>query len=230
MSHDGSVAWSVVHRAGTAADLHALELPVSLARTVWVMELARPALVLGSTQSPEVVDHAEVARRGIDVTTRRSGGGAVLLDPRSSVWIDVLLPRDDVHWDDDVNRSFHWLGDAWVRALGTFGIDAAVHAGPLRRTDGSALVCFAGLGPGEVTVDGAKAVGISQRRTRAGARFQCVVPLAAGGPPSAVVDLLVEPTGEDARADLRRHLDATVVPLALAAPALVDALLAALPT
>jgi hypothetical protein len=38
-------------------------------------------------------------------------------------------------------------------------------------------VCFAGLAAGEVIVDGAKVVGISQRRTRAGARFQCSVPL-----------------------------------------------------
>ena len=37
------------------------------------------------------------------------------------------------------------------------------------------LVCFAGVGPGEVLAGGRKLVGISQRRTRAGARFQCAV-------------------------------------------------------
>ena len=37
------------------------------------------------------------------------------------------------------------------------------------------LVCFAGIGAGEIVVDGRKLVGISQRRTRAGARFQCAV-------------------------------------------------------
>ena len=36
----------------------------------------------------------------------------------------------------------------------------------------SSLVCFAGLGPGEVMVAGRKAVGLSQRRSREGARFQ----------------------------------------------------------
>ena len=41
----------------------------------------------------------------------------------------------------------------------------------------SPVVCFAGLAAGEVTVGGAKVVGISQRRTRAGGRFQCSVPL-----------------------------------------------------
>jgi hypothetical protein len=40
------------------------------------------------------------------------------------------------------------------------------------------VVCFGGTGPGEVVVGGAKVVGLSQRRTRDGARFQCSVPLA----------------------------------------------------
>jgi hypothetical protein len=39
----------------------------------------------------------------------------------------------------------------------------------------SRRVCFAGLGAGEVVVGPRKLVGISQRRTRDGARFQCVV-------------------------------------------------------
>ena len=39
-------------------------------------------------------------------------------------------------------------------------------------SDWSALVCFAGLGPGEVTLDGQKLVGLSQRRTRDGVRIQ----------------------------------------------------------
>ena len=34
------------------------------------------------------------------------------------------------------------------------------------------MVCFDGLGPGEVTSRGAKVVGVSQRRTRLAARFQ----------------------------------------------------------
>ena len=50
------------------------------------------------------------------------------------------------------------------------------------RTAWSDLVCFAGLGAGEVTAAAPaadarppKLVGISQRRTRDGARFQCAV-------------------------------------------------------
>jgi len=36
-------------------------------------------------------------------------------------------------------------------------------------------VCFAGLGSGEVSVGDRKIVGMSQRRTRDWARFQCLV-------------------------------------------------------
>ena len=40
------------------------------------------------------------------------------------------------------------------------------------------MVCFAGVGTGEVSVGDRKLVGLSQRRTRTGARFQCLVHLA----------------------------------------------------
>jgi lipoate-protein ligase A len=80
--------------------------------------------------------------------------------------------------DDDVGRAFHWLGDVWASALGALGVGGAqVHRRGLVHTALSDLVCFAGLGPGEITVDGAKVVGMAQRRTRAGALFQCAVPL-----------------------------------------------------
>ena len=136
---------------------------------VRLLEATAPALVLGSTQAmPE-------GAQDIDVVRRRSGGGAVLVAPGDVVWVDVFVPRGDPRWDDDVGRAFWWLGEAWVRALGVEG--AVVHKGALVRNALSDLVCFAGLGPGEVTVDGAKLVGMAQRRTREGALFQCAVPL-----------------------------------------------------
>lgn len=156
--------------AGAPAELHALGLPDPAVRTVRVLDATSVALVLGSTQAP--------LDTSVPVVRRRSGGGAVLVEPGGVAWVDVVVPRDDPLWDDDVGLAFHWLGDAWARALGELGVGGAVvHTGPLVRSDLSALVCFAGLGPGEVTVDGAKVVGMAQRRTRAGALFQCAVPL-----------------------------------------------------
>jgi lipoate-protein ligase A len=136
-------------------------------RTVWVVEPTSTAVVLGSTQRPSIVVP------GTPVVRRRSGGGAVLVEPDALLWVDAFVPADDALMEDDVGRAFAWLGGAWSAALGDLGIAGAQpHRGPLVDTPWSTLVCFAGLGPGEVTVGGAKVVGMAQRRTRAGALFQ----------------------------------------------------------
>lgn len=98
----------------------------------------------------------------------------MLVVPGELLWLDLVLPSDDDLWDEDVGRAFGWVGDLWHRALADVGVLADVHAGGLVRTAWSSLVCFAGLGPGELTNPaGAKIVGIAQRRTRTAARFQC---------------------------------------------------------
>ena len=153
--------WVVLRRRGSPTELFDHEWGDR--RTVWVLEPTSAAVVLGSTQSDSVVVPGTPAVR------RRSGGGAVLMEPGALVWIDVFVPAGDPLWDVDVGRAFGWLGDAWASAVGG---DAVPHAGPLVTTPWSRLVCFAGLGPGEVVLDGVKVVGISQRRTRAGALLQ----------------------------------------------------------
>jgi hypothetical protein len=65
---------------------------------------------------------------------------------------------------------------------------ADVHRGGMACSDWCPLVCFAGIGPGEVLLDGIKLVGISQRRSRPGSRFQCAVHTAWR--PAALVALL----------------------------------------
>jgi lipoate-protein ligase A len=151
---------------GTAADVHGRPLPDSITRTARLVEVTEPALVLGSTQP-------SVPERGVPIVRRRSGGGAVLVGPGEVLWIDVLLPADDALWETDVGRSFHWLGQVWVDALAALGVQSSWHKGPMVCTPWCRQVCFAGIGSGEVTVDGRKVVGMSQRRTRAGALFQC---------------------------------------------------------
>ncbi|AJR18070.1 hypothetical protein GUY44_10640 [Pimelobacter simplex] len=160
---------------GSIADFHARPVPDDLAEAeVWSFRPDHPALVLGSAQDHTVADAAATAAAGIDVVRRRSGGGAVHVDPARSVWLDVVVPRGDPRWSDDVRASAYWLGEVWQRALVTLGLDAELYRGGLEQTPWGRLVCFAALGPGEVLVGGRKAVGISQRRTRAGARFQCI--------------------------------------------------------
>jgi hypothetical protein len=63
-----------------------------------------------------------------------------------------------------------------------------VWRGGLVRTPWSARVCFAGLGPGEVVLKGRKVVGMSQRRTRHGALFQCALPIVWD--PAALLDVM----------------------------------------
>ena len=158
-------------------------------RSIVVLDVARPTLVLGSSQRDEAVDRARTAQRGVDVVRRRSGGAAVLVETGAAVWVDVTIPAGDPLWLDDVSRAFHWLGAAWAKVVaggaargaagGAGGAGGAVemYGGPLRKSEWSPLVCFAGLGPGEVTLDGRKVVGLSQRRTRDAVLFQCCAAL-----------------------------------------------------
>jgi len=219
------MTWTVHRRREDAATFHARSLPDPLTRQVWVCEPTRAALVLGSAQR-DVADVAACAAVGVDVVRRRSGGGAVFVEPGNVLWVDVLLPVDDSLWQHDVGHAFLWLGEAWALALDDVGIDTTVHRGSLVRTPWSDLVCFAGLGAGELTDPaGRKVLGISQRRTRAGARFQCAVQ--STWDPSAILALLAlaPPVRATAVADLA---DAAVgVGGRLAA--LGDALLARLP-
>lgn len=128
--------------------------------------------MLGSTQRPEVV---APGAGGLDVVRRRSGGGAVLVSPGDPVWIDVWLPVGDPLWIADVTRAFTWLGAAWASALESLGLTGVGVQGsePGACTPWSSLVCFGGIGAGEVTVDGRKVVGLAQRRDRHGAWFHC---------------------------------------------------------
>jgi lipoate-protein ligase A len=147
---------------------------------VWVFEVDAPALVLGSAQPDDHVDLDRARAAGIDVVRRRSGGGAVLLVPGEVVWVDVIVPVASPLWDADVVQSAWWLGDVWAEALDAVVPTAhatglQVHRGRLVPSEWSRHVCFAGVGPGEVLDGRSKLVGVSQRRTRLHARFQCAL-------------------------------------------------------
>jgi lipoate-protein ligase A len=153
------------------------------------------SLVLGSAQRFSVVEDGAVQRHGIDVTRRRSGGGAVLVVPDGIVWFDVVLPGDDPRFaaaSGDVTKSMRWLGGHLLAALGSVGVgDVRMHDGPMTCTDWCRLICFAGTATGEIEVGGRKLVGISQRRSRTGSRFQCAVHTQWA--PDRMVSLLAPP-------------------------------------
>jgi lipoate-protein ligase A len=213
--------WDLRRQRGDADGFHQRDLPAGDARELWWFEVERPTLVLGSTQRDDVVDPAAVEATGVEVVRRRSGGAAVLLVPGETTWIDLVIPRHDPLWDDDVGRATHWVGETWQATLATLGVrEAAVHLGGLERRPWSDLVCFAGLGPGEVTVRAAKVVGVAQRRTRAGARFQCA--LVHRWDPVAIAGLLALPPGR--RAALVADLGSAAIGLEVDPADAVDAL------
>jgi lipoate-protein ligase A len=180
-----SPPWRVREEWGKVADLHAKSAGLltpnrgeSTRRVVRVLHATDHAVVLGSGQPESHVDRAAAHATGAEVVRRRSGGGAVLVGPGLVVWVDVVIPAGDPLWDADVGRAFWWLGSRWTAALADAGVPGGeMWRGGLIRSKWSDRVCFAGVGAGEVTVAGRKAVGISLRRARAGALFQCAVPV-----------------------------------------------------
>lgn len=222
--------WSVEHCRGPAQELHDRRPDGVVGPTVWVHTTPRRALVLGASQTPDLVDVGRAESLDVEVCRRRSGGGIVLLDPATSVWIDVLVPVGGRAPPSDPGRLFRWVGAAWLRALRGLGVGGLrIHDGRPTERDRSRLLCFAGVGTGEVvqqTPDGpSKVVGLSQRRTRDLARVQGL--LVTDWDPD-VLRSLVRPDAWPAGLvpdDVRAGLGGGVVPTR---QAVVDAVLASL--
>lgn len=119
----------------------------------------RPAVILGRSQRGVQV------RPVLPVRHRFSGGGAVLGGP----WLlraAVRLPRDHPLLRKGPAAVARWFGGLHLRWLHERGLASArLYDGPLQ----DHWACFAGLGPGEVLVDGRKLVGVAQAWKRHGA-------------------------------------------------------------
>ncbi len=169
----------------SAREFHAQDLEFSEGIEIWVLDLTSPALVLGSRQDLGVIDPDGARAQGYEVVRRRSGGTLVHLLPGEVLWVDVTVPASHPAFTDDVRASMLWMGECWVSTFTALSLLArsatapaaegsrySVHTGAVEKSPWSELLCFGGFGPGEVAVDGAKLVGMSQRRSRDGARFQ----------------------------------------------------------
>jgi lipoate-protein ligase A len=223
--------WRLERLSASASELHAgsaglVAADEPVGRVLRVLEAVDPALVLGSSQAAADVDEAAARRTGVAVVRRRTAGGAVFVGPGQVVWVDLVIPAHDPLWHDDVGRAAWWVGDAWAHAIGSAAAGPAqVWRSGMRRSEWSSSVCFAGVGPGEVLLDGRKAVGVAQRRTRRAALFQTA--LLIRWDPADVLSLLSLASPDAARA--RRELDTAAVGLgAEAAASVLSALLGAL--
>jgi lipoate-protein ligase A len=209
----------LTHWAGRAGALHGR--PINAAHRITQLHATRPAIVLGRAQKVDDGFDARAAAAGFDVARRVSGGSAVVVGPGECAWVDVVVERGAPGWNDDIGKAGCWMGDQWVAALAVAGVhDLQVHRTGMLRRPGYDAVCFAGIGSGEVLrADGAKLVGVSQRRTRGWALFQCAVPLRWDS--AALIDVL-GPAAEPGRTAPVATLDAAV------ADAVINALAALL--
>ncbi len=139
--------------------------------TMLIVHVSEPVLVLGSSQSDDLITSSSAPPR----RRRRGGGGVVLLQP-DDLWVDWWIPANDARYRSDVREASSLVGDWWRDALAAHGVDGEVHRGPALVDPALASVCFAGRGPGEVFVDGRKAVGVTQWRVREGSFLSTVLP------------------------------------------------------
>ncbi len=159
---------------GDVADLFDYRrLRESVMATMTVVDVAEPIVVLGSAQSLETLRHDS----SVGPVRRRRGGGGVVLAQPDDLWVDWWIPARDPRWSDDVRASAVAAGRWWRDALkGLVTGDVEVHEGPMSGAAQHRVVCFAGRGPGEVFVDGRKAVGLTQWRVREGVLLSSVLP------------------------------------------------------
>jgi lipoate-protein ligase A len=206
--------WTVIERVGSPRELHA----AAAAPAGRLMAVAMPtsgAVVLGSTQPASDFDPARCAAAGLDLVRRRSGGGAVLVQPSAQVWVDFYVPAADPLFCADISRSFAWVGELWASAvLATIEPPAQVAVATAidcRGGEWARRLCFCGLARGEVTLAGKKVVGLCQRRDRAGAWFHTMA-MTAGDVTTAAALL----AGDEARlraASAALRSSATVLPV-----------------
>ncbi|MFF1832855.1 biotin/lipoate A/B protein ligase family protein [Streptomyces sp. NPDC058231] len=124
--------WQLVHMGPQAPALHmaldeVLTAEVAAGRrapTLRVWEWATPAVVIGSFQSlRNEVDPGGAARHGMTVVRRISGGGAMFVEPMSTITYSLSVPESLVLGLSFAD-SYAYLDDWVLGALGDMGIKA----------------------------------------------------------------------------------------------------------
>jgi len=156
------------------------EAPPTLRLYGW----APPALTLGRGQPYTDVDVEAVARGGITLMRRMTGGTAVL--NRDELTYAVMATDDDPRFSgQSIAESYRGISGALIRGLEGLGLEYAAAQGrdpassdrrPRRRAERTP-VCFEIPSDYEVTVEGRKLVGSSQMRIREGVLQHGSLPL-----------------------------------------------------
>lgn len=209
---------------GPVVDL--LQVPGEVvSRQACFLEPEDRAIVLGSTEPVADLDLDACSKAGVGVLRRSSGGGSVLVGPGEQLWLDLFIPTGDVLSETDVGAAARFAGELWHEALSLLvppESKMSVYTGPLLKSRYSSKVCFSGLGPGELLINGRKAVGLSQRRNREGAWFFTMALLALD---SGLQSSLLSFEEESERDALAASLDASVSVLVVSPTAVKEALI-----
>ena len=158
-------------------------------RPIVYWSIANPTgLVLGFSQKESILNPA--AATSLPIYHRRAGGTAVLVGPHL-LSLDVILPAGHTLIQPDLVESYRWFGEAWVRALRHFGVEARTvppaeaHTQRALRKDPQTSAyellmyraCYGSLSAYEVAVGQRKVVGFDMIRRRVGTLLQAGVVL-----------------------------------------------------
>ncbi|MFJ5801568.1 lipoate--protein ligase family protein [Streptomyces decoyicus] len=128
----GDYDWQLIHESPQPPALHmaldeVITAEVAAGRrppTLRVWEWDSPAVIIGSFQSlRNEVDPEGVARHGVTVVRRISGGGAMFAEPRSTITYSLAVPEALVSGLSFAD-SYAYLDDWVLAALGDMGIKA----------------------------------------------------------------------------------------------------------
>ena len=178
---------------GSAAEFHARELAPTRPPAVWVFDVERAgarARLDAARRGRRRGGLRGGGRRGRAAAQRRGRGAAragrrrVVRRRRPAAALHAAGVGDDVGGVDDVARLAR--GVAALADLGVDGVD--VHRGPMVVHGVVRSSASPASGRARCSSTAPSSSGISQRRTRAGARFQCAVH--TGWSPAALVGLL----------------------------------------
>ena len=85
---NGVPGWITSHKTGDVQALHSLENMDWSLPALWVMAPTNSSLVLGSSQDDACIDYEYAEKIDVGIARRRTGGGAVFVDPQTLFWVD----------------------------------------------------------------------------------------------------------------------------------------------
>lgn len=118
-----------------------------------------PTLSFGRNQQTTGYDAADLARKGIDVVRRPTGGRAILHHREITYSVTAPIPAGQ-----SLAAGYAWINELLLVALRSLGVDAEIAARSARAPVPDTNPCFATATPGEITAAGRKLVGSAQYR------------------------------------------------------------------